>query len=84
MHLAAALQFRVVAITGPTDAVRTGPYGHVCIVLRSAESVTTVPGDPRRTPYCWRSGMTPVVTAAETLLSGALKGQSRGMPEGIP
>ena len=41
MHLAAALQVPVVAIFGPTDPARNGPYGTRSIVLRSAESVTS-------------------------------------------
>jgi heptosyltransferase-1 len=41
LHLAAALRVPVVAIYGPTDPVRNGPYGTRSIVLRSAESVTS-------------------------------------------
>jgi heptosyltransferase-1 len=41
MHLAAALQVPVVAIFGPTDPARTGPYGTQSIVLRHPESPTT-------------------------------------------
>jgi heptosyltransferase-1 len=41
LHLAAALQVPVVAIFGPTDPARNGPYGTRSIVLRSAESPTT-------------------------------------------
>jgi heptosyltransferase I len=41
MHLAAALQVPAVAIFGPTDPARNGPYGTRSIVLRSAESVTS-------------------------------------------
>jgi len=41
MHLAAALRVPVVAIFGPTDPARNGPYGTRSIVLRSAESVTS-------------------------------------------
>jgi heptosyltransferase-1 len=40
LHLAAALERPVVAIFGPTDPVRTGPYGAVGRVLRSASSLT--------------------------------------------
>jgi heptosyltransferase-1 len=35
MHLAAALRIPVVAIFGPTDPARNGPYGTASIVLRS-------------------------------------------------
>ena len=41
LHLAAALRVPVVAIYGPTDPARNGPYGTRSIVLRSPESVTT-------------------------------------------
>jgi heptosyltransferase-1 len=41
MHLAAALRVPVVAIFGPTDPARNGPYGTRSVVLRSAESVTS-------------------------------------------
>jgi heptosyltransferase-1 len=40
LHLAAALQVPVVAIYGPTDPVRNGPYGTHSVVLRSASSST--------------------------------------------
>jgi heptosyltransferase-1 len=38
MHLAAALRIPVVAIFGPTDPVRNGPYGTGSIVLQSSSS----------------------------------------------
>jgi heptosyltransferase I len=41
LHLAAALQVPVVAIFGPTDPARNGPYGTRGVVLRSPESRTT-------------------------------------------
>jgi heptosyltransferase-1 len=41
LHLAAALRVPVVAIFGPTDPARNGPYGGRSVVLRSAESVTS-------------------------------------------
>lgn len=41
LHLAAALEIPVVAIFGPTDPVRNGPYGTRSIVLRHPESPTT-------------------------------------------
>jgi heptosyltransferase I len=41
MHLAAALRVPVVAIFGPTDPSRTGPYGTRSIVLRQAASTTS-------------------------------------------
>jgi len=41
LHLAAALSKPGVAIFGPTDPVRNGPYGNSLRVLRSAAAVTT-------------------------------------------
>jgi heptosyltransferase-1 len=41
LHLAAGLRVPVVAIFGPTDPARNGPYGTRSIVLRSASSVTS-------------------------------------------
>jgi heptosyltransferase-1 len=40
MHMAAALKVPVVAIFGPTDPVRNGPFDTRSIVLRSTSSVT--------------------------------------------
>lgn len=42
MHLAAALKIPVVAIFGPTDPARTGPFGTRSLVLRSPRSRTTL------------------------------------------
>jgi heptosyltransferase I len=41
LHLAAALRVPVVAIFGPTDPARNGPFGTRSVVLRSAESRTS-------------------------------------------
>jgi heptosyltransferase I len=41
LHLAAALRVPVVAIFGPTDPARNGPYGTRSIVLRNPASRTT-------------------------------------------
>jgi heptosyltransferase-1 len=41
MHLAAALEVPVVAIFGPTDPARNGPFGTKSIVLRSPSSQTS-------------------------------------------
>lgn len=40
MHLAAALKIPVVAIFGPTNPARNGPFGTRSIVLRNASSLT--------------------------------------------
>jgi len=41
LHLAAALGISVIAIYGPTDPARNGPYGSKAIVLRDPESKTS-------------------------------------------
>jgi heptosyltransferase-1 len=41
LHLAAALLKPGVAIFGPTDPARNGPYGKSFVVLRSPRAVTT-------------------------------------------
>ena len=41
MHLAASLGIPVVAIFGPTDPARNGPYGARSVVLRSPDSMTS-------------------------------------------
>ncbi len=41
LHLAAALGRPGVAVFGPTDPARNGPYGGSMVVLRSARAVTT-------------------------------------------
>lgn len=41
LHLAAALKVPMVALFGPTDPARTGPYGTRSIVLRDPSSITS-------------------------------------------
>jgi heptosyltransferase-1 len=41
LHLAAALEKPGVALFGPTDPARNGPYGDTFTVLRSAQAVTS-------------------------------------------
>jgi len=41
LHLAAALKVPVVALFGPTDPARTGPYGTRSVVLRDPSSITS-------------------------------------------
>ena len=40
MHMAAAMKIPVVAIFGPTNPARNGPFGTKSIVLRSTSSIT--------------------------------------------
>jgi heptosyltransferase-1 len=46
LHLAAALRVPVVAIFGPTDPARTGPFGTRSLVLRNPASPTTLSHQP--------------------------------------
>jgi ADP-heptose:LPS heptosyltransferase len=48
MHISAAVGTRVVAIFGPTDAQRSGPYGDEHVVI--AEKVECSPCHPGRKP----------------------------------
>ena len=68
LHLAAALKIPVVAIFGPTNPVRNGPFGTQSIVLRSASSLTDHSRHPQ--PEQGLLEITPeeVVSAARNLL----------------
>jgi heptosyltransferase-1 len=74
MHLAAALRVPVVAIFGPTDPARNGPYGTPSIVLRSAESVTSHARRAAPDEGLLAIGSDAVVAAARELLGGPLRG----------
>ena len=80
MHLAAALAKPGIAIYGPTDPARNGPYGGTFTVLRSPTAATTY----RRTadPDASMREITPdqVFAALETILSAAELTEPR--PEG--
>lgn len=75
MHLAAALGKPGVAIFGPTDPARNGPYGGSMRVLRAADAVTTY---KRRSSGDSMRAITPgeVVNA----LAAALESKSTGCP----
>jgi heptosyltransferase-1 len=70
MHLAAALNVPVVALFGPTNPLRNGPFGTESIVLRSNSSVTS--HARRKEPEAGLLEITAdqVVTAAKKLLGG--------------
>ena len=71
MHLAAALGTPVVAVFGPTNPSRTGPYSDRAVVVRSA--VPCAPCYQRRCdrPVCLEEvGVEDVVGEARALLSG--------------
>jgi len=74
LHLAAALRIPVVAIFGPTDPARNGPYGTRSIVLRSAESVTSHARRAAADEGMLAIGSEAVVAAANKLLGEALRG----------
>ena len=73
MHLAAALQIPVVAIFGPTDPARNGPYGTSSIVLRNPESMTSHARRAQPEQGMLEIGAEAVVEAAAKLLA-----ESRG------
>jgi heptosyltransferase I len=74
LHLAAALRVPVVAIFGPTDPARNGPYGTRSIVLRSAESVTSHARRADPDEGLLAIGSDEVMAAARELLGGDLRG----------
>ena len=74
LHLAAALRVPVVAIYGPTDPARNGPYGTRSVVLRSPESVTTHARRAAADEGLLAIGSDWVVEAAHELLAGDLRG----------
>jgi heptosyltransferase-1 len=83
MHLAAALRVPVVAIFGPTNPARNGPFGTKAIVLRSATSLTS--HARHREPEKGLLEITPgqVVSAARQLLGvdGVTGASARQNPE---
>lgn len=74
LHLAAALRVPAVAIYGPTDPARNGPYGTRSIVLRSPESVTSHARRAAADEGMLGIGSEAVVAAANRLLGGDLRG----------
>lgn len=68
LHLAAALQVPVVAIFGPTDPARNGPYGTRNIVLRNPASRTSVSHVSTPDPGLLKITTEEVVAAARRLL----------------
>lgn len=68
LHLAAALKVPVVAIFGPTDPVRNGPYGTKNIVLRNATSKTSLSHTSAPDPGLLQITSDEVIRAARQLL----------------
>jgi heptosyltransferase I len=74
MHLAAALQVPVVAIFGPTDPARNGPYGTRSIVLRNPVSTTSHARRREADEGLLEISVDAVVDAARSLLAGGESG----------
>ncbi len=75
LHLAAALRIPVVAIFGPTDPARNGPYGTRSVVLRNPASPTTHARNAQPDEGMLDIGVDDVVAAAQRLLGGEIGGQ---------
>ena len=67
-HLAAALGIPVVAIFGPTDPARNGPYGTKNVVLRNPASHTSLSHTSRPDPGLDEISSDQVIRAARQLL----------------
>ena len=74
MHLAAALRVPVVAIFGPTDPARNGPYGTRSIVLRNPESPTSHTRRSQPDQGLLQIGVEAVVKAARSLFAEGKSG----------
>jgi heptosyltransferase-1 len=70
LHLASALKVPVVALFGPTDPTRNGPFGSRNIVLRKPESVTSYTRRAQPDPGLLRITTEEVLAAARNLLHG--------------
>jgi lipopolysaccharide heptosyltransferase I len=70
LHLAAALRVPVVAIFGPTDPARNGPYGTQSVVMRNPASPTTHARKPEPDEAMLEISVDAVVEAARSLLAG--------------
>ena len=78
LHLAAALKIPAVAIFGPTDPARNGPYGTRSVVLRNPASTTTHSRNPRSDEAMLAITVDAVIEAARSLLVRCAAGDSRG------
>jgi heptosyltransferase-1 len=72
MHMAAAFQIPVVAIFGPTNPVRNGPFGTRSMVLRSASSLTDHTRRREPEPGLLEITVDEVAGAARKLLRGSM------------
>jgi heptosyltransferase I len=71
LHLAAALGIPVVALFGPTDPARTGPYGTKSVVLRHPESKTTFSHHRQPDEGLLKISADKVISAARRLLGSS-------------
>jgi heptosyltransferase-1 len=71
LHLAAALAVPVVAIFGPTDPARNGPFGTRSVVLRSPSSQTSHKRLPHPAEGLLEITADQVIAAARSLLENA-------------
>jgi heptosyltransferase I len=71
LHLAAAMQVPIVAIFGPTDPARNGPYGTRSVVLRSPASTTSHSRRSQPDEGLMEIEVLEVIAAAYGLLLGA-------------
>jgi heptosyltransferase I len=71
LHLAAALRVPVVAIFGPTDPARNGPFATRSIVLRNPQSVPSLSHRAEADPGLLRITADQVLAAARELLGRA-------------
>jgi heptosyltransferase-1 len=71
LHLAAAMKVPVVAIFGPTDPTRNGPYGTRSIVLRNPASRTSLSHTSDADPGLLKITPDEVIAAALRLLEDA-------------
>jgi len=71
LHLAAALGIPVVGLFGPTDPVRTGPFGTKSVVLRHPESKTTFSHHSAVEEGLLKIGADEVISAARWLLGSS-------------
>ena len=78
LHLAAALQVPVVAIFGPTDPARNGPYGTRSVVLRNPASATSHARVTKPDEGMLEISVDAVVDATRTLLASIAMGASYG------
>ena len=73
MHMAAALKIPVVAIFGPTNPARNGPFGTSSIVLRSASSLTDHSRHRAPERGLLEIAVAEVVAASRKLLQGTIE-----------